>query len=101
MTSPYYRVDYYQLNAGLDCKGDCAIVLLVRINPTVDLFKGTIKKAVIIDVGNAEKIARLLEYTIDKLQTQYLGYGSGQTLKFDAVSISHWDDVRPQTAPLI
>lgn len=92
MATTFYEVDYLQLNASLDCKGDCAIALLVLKDSKAKTPKpiGTIKSAVLIDTGNGQNTASLLVTICDKIKADY---GLADPLQFDVVSLSHWDTV--------
>ena len=98
----YYDVDYYMLNASLDTKGDSAIALLVLKDPAVTKPIGTIKSAVLIDGGNGAKTASLIVKAIGKIQSNYTDYAPGATppvyFKFDAIVITHWDEVRDKVS---
>ena len=61
---------------------------------------GFIKSAVLIDGGFSLKTADLLDVTIGRLESNYMGYDTSQTnsadnvyFKFDAVILTHWDTV--------
>ena len=87
----YYAVDYFQLNASLERKGDAAIALLVLRSPSSTdpkAQKGTIKSCVLIDGGNGVLVSKLICRALDNIKKNYAGVA-----KLDAVSLSHWDAV--------
>lgn len=100
MTSTFYEVDYFQLNASLDTKGDCAIALLVLKDSKAKTPKpiGTIKSAILIDSGQGQHTANLLVTICDKIKADY---GLTGPVQFDAISLSHWDNVGVPKAYLI
>ena len=93
MSADYFDVDYFQLNAGLDSKGDAAIALLVLKDPKVTTPVGEVKSAVLIDGGNGKQCAKLIVKAIQTIESNYKGYTKTEPFKFDAIVISHWDVV--------
>jgi hypothetical protein len=81
-----YTVEHYQFNCAEDSVGEGAVMLLVKTTGSTD----TIAKAVLIDCGYAGNSVVRLKDLLARLQTRF-----GGKVKFDAVSISHWDKVRP------
>lgn len=90
MTSDF-AVHYFQVNAALDYRGDCAVALLVK-NPSKDGDKPTLKSAILIDAGNTEKTPACLVRLIKRWESEYT-IPPDQKFRFDAVTISHWDAV--------
>ena len=87
----YYAVDYFQLNASLNRKGDAAIALLVLRSPSskdTKAQKGTIKSCVLVDGGNGALVSKLICRALDNIQKNYVG-----DALLDAISLSHWDAV--------
>lgn len=80
-----WKVDYYQINAAVDGKGDAAIALKVDTTNT----PGEVKSAVLIDGGNGDSTADLIVKTLKAIELEY-----GVLVKLDAISLSHWDMVR-------
>ena len=87
----YHEVDYYQLNASLEHKGDSAIAVLVLRKPTSTDPKereGVIKSCVLIDGGCGPLVAKLIIRCLQHIGSKYSGEA-----KLDAISLSHWDAV--------
>ncbi|KAG8525205.1 uncharacterized protein KY384_008849 [Bacidia gigantensis] len=83
-----YQVTLYQLNAGLDTAGDSAIALLAT--KTTGATKPKIKSAILIDGGMGANVAVSMKTTIKEIKADYDIPGDRE-FKFDAVSLSHWD----------
>ena len=97
MATEYWAVDYFQLNAAQDAKGESAIVLLVLKDIEVVKPIGTVKSAVLIDAGNGLETAELIKKAITNIECSYAGYKvdplAPVRFKFDAVVLTHWDEV--------
>ncbi|KAL8993712.1 MAG: hypothetical protein Q9169_006143 [Polycauliona sp. 2 TL-2023] len=82
-----WLVDYYQLNASVDHKGDAAVVVLVEKDK--DATKpGTVRSLVLLDGGNGLETAALVVTTLGRIKAKYNVVNDPQ---FDAIVISHWD----------
>ena len=91
-------VEYFQVNGSDDSVGECAILLLVNKDPSLTKNKGktgTIKKAVLIDAGYSSFCIENLKKTMVEIQSKYEAFDNYKygCLQFDAVVISHWDQV--------
>ncbi|KAG8527299.1 uncharacterized protein KY384_008043 [Bacidia gigantensis] len=85
-TQPW--VEYYQMNAGLDFFGDCAIVLLVKKKGTLN----QLLSAVLVDCGSSQRVIEPITRLIKRVQSTYvLKPEDKKQFKFDAVVITHWD----------
>ena len=84
MTSTY-KIDYLMLNVSRNTKGDCAIVLKVDTSTTPP----TICSTVLIDGGYTGKMSYLIHNTMRRIKASY----QVEDLRFDAIVISHWDQV--------
>ena len=80
-----WKVDYYQINVSVDGKGDAAIALKVNMTTT----PGKVESAVLIDGGNGDETADLILKTLQDIEKEY-----GELVKLDAISLSHWDQVK-------
>ncbi|GAE00080.1 hypothetical protein PVAR5_8815 [Paecilomyces variotii No. 5] len=82
-----FKVELYQVNCSEDSVGEGAIMLLVKHDHmAIATDPGTVAKAVLIDSGYASQSVKRLKETLDRIQSIY-----GHPIKFDAVSLSHWD----------
>ena len=93
MSTKSWTVDYFQINGSADSVGESAIILLVDKNGT----KGPqIEKAVLVDAGYSGSMLDNLIDTMIKIKAEYQATEDFKfgCLQFDAVVISHWDQVR-------
>ena len=96
-SSPSWVVDYFQINGSADSVGESAIILLVdKKFDTNGTPVSEIKKAVLVDAGLSGNMVDNLVDTMIKIKATYVAtenytYGC---LQFDAVVLSHWDQVR-------
>ncbi|KAL1878932.1 hypothetical protein Plec18167_004227 [Paecilomyces lecythidis] len=87
MADYHFKVELYQVNCSEDSVGEGAIMLLVKHDHmAIATDPGTVAKAVLIDSGYASQSVKRLKETLDRIQSIY-----GHPIKFDAVSLSHWD----------
>lgn len=87
MADYHFKVELYQVNCSEDSVGEGAIMLLVKHDHmAIATNPGTVAKAVLIDSGYASQSVKRLKETLDRIQSIY-----GHPIKFDAVSLSHWD----------
>lgn len=81
-----WAVKLFQLNPVANEKGESGIVILLDQS---DKQRPKIKRCVLIDGGNGSKISQLIVDTMDRIGPMY----GGVRATFDAVVISHWDNV--------
>ena len=86
-----WYIDYYQLNASVSSKGDAAVLALIRRNSNlVAPQQWLVHRLILIDGGNGSEVADLIVKTLGKIQTKY---GMASSPQFDAIIITHWDQV--------
>lgn len=85
-----YKVEHYQINCSIERKGEAAILLLVSVDDAQVAPAGiAIQKAILIDSGFNYNAVWNIHATICDIEAVY-----GPDFKFDAVVITHWDNVR-------
>ena len=100
---PSWSVRHYQVNGAADGQGEAAIYLLVDGNQDSNIRtnktdpRPEIMFALLIDGGYGPiMLQNLTELMTQRIPLEYCGdsvAAVGKTIKFDAVVITHWDQV--------